>query len=109
MLIWQGWGGLVPLIVFLYALITEITVESIFNDENYYQEHGYVMIIVGFLSSVTILGLWKWLGSKPPKILIDPETKEEIIFHEKHTFFFIDMKYWTIITFVAFCIQAFSM
>ena len=44
--------------------------------------------------------LSKKLGSKPGKTLIDKETGQEVVVRQKHSFFFIDVKYWPAILIV---------
>ena len=78
-------------------LLTELITEAAFDDDRYYQDHGWPKM-VAFLLAGTILGpLGQYLNNRGSKRLIDPETEEEYILKNDHSFFFIPMQYWSFI------------
>ena len=40
MFIWRGFGVLVVVLTFVMLLLTEFSVERLFSDDSYYQQHG---------------------------------------------------------------------
>lgn len=85
MIIWQGFGFLavvIPLIVFVLAgvLNTGAATDS-------------VLAAIFFVSGVLVWLAGRKLNSKPGKILIDPETQQEVELKNKHTLFWIPMEW----------------
>lgn len=94
MMIWSGLGFLVAVITFGCALGTEALVEAWFQDDHYYQSHGWPKF-VAFVVAAVIVGVVGWtLKRRQGKVLIDPETGDEVIVGVDNTFFFIPMEYW---------------
>ena len=85
MLIWRGWGILVPLISVL-ALLLAVP----FSGEA--AKYG-----LAFSQAVAAIAIWfvgKSLNGKPGRIMVDQETGETVELKSKHSFFFINMEYW---------------
>ena len=93
MIIWSGLGFLVAVITFLLLLIAEYVTESLFRDESYYQAHGWPKLLAFFLAGAVIWPLGVYLNRKPRKIMIEKETRKEVL-KPGHSFFFIRMEYW---------------
>ena len=94
-LVWSGKGYVVPLVAFASSLLTEVLVETLFNDEKYYQEHGWPIF-----TALAVAGLI--VREVAPRIfrerkLRDETTGEIVVLKEDHTFFFIHIKHWGII------------
>ncbi len=94
MLVWTGWGILVPVIGFICALATEAATRTFTGDEAYYGEHGWLILVALFSAGVIVFFLGRYLNLRPGKHLIDTDTGEEIEQRKSHTFFFIPMQYW---------------
>lgn len=96
MIIWSGWGFMVAVIVFVASLVTELTVESAFADESYYQSHAWPLV-VALLVSAAVAWLWgSHLNKQPGRTMIDKETGAEVVVGGggHHRLFFIPMQYW---------------
>ncbi|MEW4567441.1 hypothetical protein AB1L88_06195 [Tautonia sp. JC769] len=94
MVIWSGWGFLVGVITFGCLIATEFLVEEVYQDEQFYQANGWPKL-AGFLASAVIVGVvGRWIGRKQGRVLIDPETGEEVRVGGNNTFFFIPMEKW---------------
>ena len=97
MIFWRGYGLLgllIPIIVFvLLGLIGKI----IFGLEGDFSMNKLFLFIYTFLSSVSIWKVGKKLNSRNPKVLIDPETGEEVLLKTTHTLMFINLEYWAFI------------
>ena len=93
-MIWSGLGCLVAVITFGCLLATEYLVEAAFQDDDYYQAHGWPKL-VGFLVAAGITWvLGQHLRGRQGRVLIDPETGARVIVGRNHTFFFIPVEYW---------------
>ena len=88
MLIWSGWGILVPLIMAL-ALLLAVPFEG---DATKYG--------LAFSQAVAAVAIWvagKKLNGKPGRIMVDQETGETVELKTKHSLFFIKMEYWAFV------------
>lgn len=99
MIIWNGAGFIVVIIAFLMLLLTEISVEAIFDDEDYYQAHGWPKLVAFFISGCLVLLIGRYLNKKEGKVLIEKDTGKEVILKPKHSLFFINVEYWAYILF----------
>jgi len=97
MIIWNGKGGFVFLIVFITSLSMELLTEGIYGDETFYQSNDWPLAMCFFISAFFTYLLSNYLNSQPERTLIDKETKKEIIIKPNHKLFFIDIKYWPVI------------
>lgn len=94
MIIWSGLGFLVAVITFGCLLATEALVEAWFQDDRYYQAHGWPKLVAFVVAAVIVGVVGQKLKRRPGKVLIDPETGSEVIVGRNNTFFFIPMEYW---------------
>jgi hypothetical protein len=94
MIIWRGLGFLVAIISFLCLVLAEAIVESIYNNESYYQDHGWPAATGLVIAAAILWPLGRKLNQEKAKVLVDKETGEELILEKHHDFFFIRMEYW---------------
>ena len=95
MLIWTGHGYLVAAIVFFTSLLMELTTESIFQDDAYYQREAWPLALALAISAVLCFLIGVKLDSAEDRVLVDPETGEEVVVSGgSHTLFFVKMHWW---------------
>jgi hypothetical protein len=99
MFIWSGAGFIVAVITFLMLLLTEISVEAVFNDESYYQAHGWPKLVAFFVSGWLVLLIGRYLNKREGRVLIEKETGKEVTLKPNHSLFFINVEYWGYILF----------
>jgi hypothetical protein len=97
MIIWSGYGFLVPISAFAFFLILETFSEKITNDAEYYQNNPLIMYVGLILTAIICYFVGAYFNKNEGRRLIDKETGEEVIFKKRHTFFFIPIKYWAYI------------
>lgn len=86
MIIWQGFGflaGLIPIVLLV-----------LFDMGETKMTYGTEAAL--FISAVLVYLVGKKLNSKPGKVLVDPETNEEVEFKNKHTIFWIPMEWFSL-------------
>ena len=88
MLIWSGWGILVPLFMAL-ALILAIPFDG--------EATKYGLAFSQFAAAIAIWFVGRRLNSKPGRMMVDQQTGETVELKSKHSLFFIKMEYWTFI------------
>lgn len=108
MIIWSGWGILVPVIVFLTSLVMEALTESILGDDRAYQEQAVPLTLALLISAVIVWFVGRYLNNRPGRVLVDKETGEEVVLRPRAAFFFVPMQYWAPIL-VAFAVVALVM
>lgn len=89
MIVWQGFGFLVVLIPIVFLGVIGATTAT--------HHMTYSIEVALILSAITLWFLGKKLNGAPGKVLIDPETNEEVVFKNKHTFFWIPMEWFAIV------------
>ena len=96
MIIWSGWGILVPVIVIGTSLIMEIVTEAAFNDDSYYQSQSWPLALTLVVSGILVWFIGKSLNSKSERVVIDKQTGEELVLNaSNHRLFFVKMEYWS--------------
>ena len=99
MTISSGAGFIVAVIAFVMLFLTELSVEYLFNDDSYYQAHGWPKLLGFFIAGCIVLLVGRYLHETDAKVYIDKETGEEVIIRNRHSLFFINVKYWGYILF----------
>lgn len=87
MIIWSGWGILVPLIVVPVAGFAAIAGGD---------DHAGTGLAIGLiLSAVIVWIVGKKFNGKPDRTLMDPKTGQEVVVRAtRHSLFFIPMQWW---------------
>lgn len=97
-IVWRGVGILVPIFAFASLVIAELVSESIFSNEQYYQENPWVMSVGFLLGAVAIAVTTLIFKDEEPREIIDQNSGEHVFIPGKrHDFFHIPMKVWSII------------
>jgi hypothetical protein len=97
-LIWSGKGYVVPAVTFGTCLGIELVVRARFQDEKYYQTHGWPILAAFWLSATAVFFLSRRFVSR--RELRDLATGELVVLQENHKFLFIHVRYWPAILFV---------
>ena len=96
MIIWSGLGFLVAVIGFASLILTEFVSEKVTGDDQFYQEHGWVILVGMLLAAGLTYGLHRLLLQKG-RVVIDKETGQEIVLRSSHSLFFIPVKWWPVV------------
>jgi hypothetical protein len=95
MLIWQGRGGLVPLVTFIIALTFNLLADEL-GGKGYWDKNNWLLGIALLISSAIIFFVHLNTDQKTRQ-LIDQRSGERFNFTPKHTLFFIPMKWWSLV------------
>lgn len=96
MIIWSGFGILTPIIAVFNLVLVEYSVNHIFNNPTYYEQHGWPKFIALAISGALSFLVGRALNKKQ-KVYIDKETGKDVVLKPRNSFFFINMEYWAII------------
>jgi len=97
----KRWGYLVPVITFASMWLTELLLESLTDDPQFYQDNRWTKLAAVFLAALIILLTSRWIDARGSRELIDKNTGEEILLQPDDSFFFIPMRIWPYILAVA--------
>jgi ABC-type Fe3+ transport system permease subunit len=109
MIIWQGLGFLVAVIIFGCSLLANL----IFNEkvrQGYYDHHKWPFALSLLFSSAICWFLGNYLRKRSDRVVIDKQTGTEFVLNRsRHALFFIPMCWWGPILLVGalilFCVE----
>jgi hypothetical protein len=93
-IIWRGFGFLVAVIGFAALILAETVSEKITGDDQFYQQHGWVVFIGMLVAAALTYGLHRLLLLEKQRVLIDRETGGEVAQPSKHSLFFVPVQLW---------------
>jgi hypothetical protein len=97
MIIWSGWGWLVPVAIFLSSLVFEVVSEARSGSDQFYQQNPW-WLAAAMVAAGAIIGIAsRALDRRKAKVLIEKETGKEIVLRPNHSFFFVPMRYWALV------------
>lgn len=96
MVVWQGAGIAAALIPAILGFIAQWGVDSYFG-HGYAVAHGWQNAIAWSVGAAIVWVAGTRLEKQPGKLLVDPATGNNVELKEKHTLFWIPMKYWAVI------------
>jgi hypothetical protein len=96
MFIWRGYGFLVPLIAFFCSLSAQLLANDL-GGEGYWETHSYPVAVALIVAGGLIFGTDFFLYRNPGHILRDEQTGQRVLFAPKHDFFFLRMRWWSLV------------
>src|SRR5690606_2098105 len=94
MIIWTGYGFVVPVIVFLVALACNVGFDAALG-KGYYESHWWTVGAALLGSAFLIFPLALWLQGRYERVVIDKQTGEEFVIERNHhSAFFIPLRFW---------------
>jgi hypothetical protein len=97
MIFWEGLGFVVAVIAFAVLILAETVSEKITGDDQFYQQHGWVLLIGLLVAAGLTYGLHRLLLLKKQRVLIDKETGEEVVLTPKHSLLGIPVQLWPVV------------
>ena len=100
MIIWQGKGWLVAVIIFGCSLAANLLTNQITGSEEYWDQ-----TLIPFAGSLLVAGVICWfvgvyLKKGPTRVLVDEATGERVTLGPKHTLFWIPFKWCGVVAIV---------
>lgn len=94
MVVWEGHGLLAGVLPLLLGLAAAFGVESL-GEPGTLQTHGRLIYGTVALISGGLLVVWeRRLSRRPKRVLVDKETGTEIVLGERHTLWFVPLRFW---------------
>jgi hypothetical protein len=82
-IIWNGLGILVLPILLASALLCNLAFDSLFGS-GYYSAHKWTVGVALFLASAGCLFLGGYLRNRPPRVVIDKQTGQQVVLLKRH-------------------------
>ncbi len=95
--VWRGAGAVVFIIAIIVCLVINIVTSKVFDESNYFQAHLWPKIAALWITGVSSFFLGRYANSRPPRLVIDKTTGQEIAQKPIHDFMFIKLEYWGLI------------
>ena len=96
MVVWKGWGLAIVGFIFLFVLPIELLVEY-YLGAGQYKALAWPIPLAILLGAIPTTFVGMKLNNKPARILMDPETGEEVELKPEHSLFWVPMQYWGVI------------
>ena len=101
LVVWRGFGWLVPVVVIAALILSQLSVDAVYGD-GFYTANAWPKQAAFVLAAVLIGLLGFFLNYTKRQILIDEESGEELGKAPAHSLFFIPIEYWAIIVLALF-------
>jgi hypothetical protein len=99
MIIWQGSGFAGFLFPVIIVFGGQYGVDALMG-EGYYSSHHWTTALLLVLSAAAVWFFGSALDKEPGRELIDPKTQQKVLLKEKHTIFWIPLRYFSIVILV---------
>lgn len=99
--IWRGYGWLVPVLVFGAFLVSQVVVDTIYGD-GFYKANDWPKYTATVTGALIVAALGYLLNYKWRRELVDEETGQPAGKAPSHTLFFIPVEYWSVIVLALF-------
>ena len=93
MVIWQGFGIIIPFVVVLMTQGFIFVAEKLSGPGAYDANPLWPSVDLG-LTAILITALGMYLRRRGARVVIDKETGQELVLRSKHSLFFVPMEYW---------------
>lgn len=94
MIIWNGRGFLIAVIIFASLMGTQVVAGKVTNQPDYYQTHTWLIGVGLAVAGLFILLVRGWLFPMHGQTMIHPKTGESFRLGRDHGLFFISVKWW---------------
>lgn len=106
MVIWQGFGFLVPVILMAVFAAAQWFTDS-WLGSGYYDGHGAPQFFATALAAALVTGIGLYLRGRGQRLVVDKQTGQELVLRPRHTLFFIPMEFWGLILLAVGVVLAF--
>ena len=93
MLIWQGLGFLVPVILMAVTAAAQWLTDSWLGG-GYYDGHGVPQLFATALAAALVTAIGLYLRGRGQRLVVDKQTGQDLVLRRRHTLFFIPMEFW---------------
>lgn len=92
---WQGLGSFAFVVLFITGGIAAVILHFTLGPGEDSQQR--ILALALLLAAPLVFLFAKRIDARPSRTLVDKETGQDVVLRERHTFFFIPLRYWTVI------------
>ena len=96
MVIWTGFGIVVPVIALATLVMVQLGIDGIMGD-NYYTTHGWPKLLGCVLTGIVMYPIGYLMNRPKEKVVGEHFDQQTIVVKPNHTFFFVPVQYWSVI------------
>lgn len=96
MIIWSGFGFLVPIVVIAAMVVTQLLINGAMG-ANYYTTQEWPKFVGCTFAALDLLLVGLWMNKPTGQVLVHKVTGVETQVRRHHSFFFIPVQYWSAI------------
>lgn len=96
LVVWRGFGWLVPVIVIAALILSQLSVDVVYG-EGFYTANAWPKQAAFIVAAISVGLLGFFLNHAKRQLLVDEETGEVLGKAPSHSLFFIPIEYWAII------------
>jgi hypothetical protein len=96
LVVWRGFGWLVPVIVVAALILTQLSVDAV-HGEGFYTANAWPKTVAFVAAAICVGLLGLFLNYMKRQVLVDDETGEAVGKAPAHSLFFIPVEYWAIV------------
>jgi hypothetical protein len=100
MLVWQGWGLVVPAVPFLTLVLAQAAAEAAFGPGTSDQHAAWVVALALLPAAFALHRLGRRLN-RGGRTLVDAATGETVVLRRRHSFWFVRVEHWGVVLAVA--------
>lgn len=97
MIIWRGFGWLVPIIFIGVIIGGRLSVDSVLGISNSFKTYEWLSYVLTGIAALMVAALGYFLNHKKKIVIRDEESGKVISKSPSHSLFFIPIEYWAII------------
>ena len=97
MVIWSGWGILVPMFPLLTCFAAYSLKDSLFGVSSEGVTNMWPAVVGMFAAAVITWFMGIYFRNRENQVFQDPNTGQEFVVHKKHSLYFISMHWWGVI------------
>ena len=98
MIVWRGWGILVPVLAVVPDLeLLQFIADGAGGRGTFSANNGLARAARALIAAPLIWLAGKRLNGGPERVLVDQQTGQQVRLRSEHSFFFVRMEYWAVI------------
>ena len=101
LIIWRGYGWLVPVVVFAALILSQLSVDAVYGD-GFYTANAWPKQAASMVAAILVGFIGIYLNHTKRQIQVDEETGQVLGKAPSHSLFFIPIEYWALITLALF-------
>lgn len=97
MIVWQGWGILVVVLAIVPIIVMQLLADGLMGPGGWSRNNSWLLPVALLIAAPLIYFVGKRLNEGQERVLVDPQTGQEVRIRRTHSLFWVRMEYWAAI------------